>query len=100
MLTLPCHPRSSQQSPASSPVPKSALQKSAITASSSLDLVCPSPYTRYVAAGLALWACNALQVGDAGNNEGPSGLNYYTNTFDHRALPAPVLTSGAGPLLA
>jgi hypothetical protein len=25
------------------------------------------------------------QVGDAGNSEGLSGLNYYTNTFDHRA---------------
>ena len=31
----------------------------------------------------------ASQVGDGGNNEGPSGLNYYTNTFDHRAPPSP-----------
>ena len=30
----------------------------------------------------------ALQVGDGGNSEGLSGLNYYTNTNDHRAPPS------------
>ena len=28
-----------------------------------------------------------IVVGDAGNSEGPSGLNYFTGTLDHRARP-------------
>ena len=28
-----------------------------------------------------------IVVGDAGNSEGPSGLNYFTGTLDHRAPP-------------
>ena len=28
-----------------------------------------------------------IVVGDAGNSEGPSGLNYYTDTLDHCARP-------------
>ena len=28
-----------------------------------------------------------IVVGDAGNSEGPSGLNYYTGTLDHRTRP-------------
>ena len=34
-----------------------------------------------------------IVVGDAGNSEGLSGLNYYTNTFDHRARSALLQTA-------